>query len=69
MTDNCVIVTSAHDLAGTTMSNYLIRKAEFTIGSNREGDNDGNSYRSLRHQNIQLHIFFGNLLTLENIEN
>jgi D-aminoacyl-tRNA deacylase len=69
LTDNCVIVTSGHDLAGTTMSNYLIRKAEFTIGSNREGDNDGNSYRSLRHQNIQLHIFYGNLLTLENIEN
>ncbi|HEX6254051.1 MAG TPA: D-aminoacyl-tRNA deacylase [Nitrososphaera sp.] len=66
MNDHCVLVTSGHDLAGTTMSRYLIRNAEFASESKR-GDADGESYRSLRHKNIQLHIFSGNLLTLENI--
>jgi D-aminoacyl-tRNA deacylase len=50
------------------MSRYLIRNAEFAIQKKR-GDADGESYRSLRHQNIELYIFFGNLLTLENIDN
>ena len=68
MNDHCVLVTSGHDLAGTTMSRYLIRNGEFSI-ENKRGDTYGESYRSLRHQNIQLHIFFGNLLTLENIDN
>lgn len=68
MNDHCVLVTSGHDLAGTTMSRYLIRNAEFAI-DNKRGDIDGESYRSLRHQNIELYIFFGNLLTLENIDN
>lgn len=68
MNDHCVLVTSGHDLAGTTMSRYLIRNAEFAI-ENKRGDTDGESYRSLRHQNIELYIFFGNLLTLENIDN
>jgi D-aminoacyl-tRNA deacylase len=53
-------------MAGTTMSRYLIRNAEFASESKR-GDADGESYRSLRHKNIQLYIFSGNLLTLENI--
>jgi D-aminoacyl-tRNA deacylase len=48
------------------MSRYLIKNAEFAIESKR-GDADGESYRSQRHKNIQLHIFSGNLLTLENI--
>jgi D-aminoacyl-tRNA deacylase len=68
LNDHCVLVTSGHDLAGTTMSRYLIRNAEFAI-ENKRGDTDGESYRSLRHQNIELYIFFGNLLTLENIDN
>ncbi len=67
MNDHCVLVTSGHDLAGTTMSRYLIRNAEFAI-ENKRGDTDGESYRSLCHKNIQLHIFFGDLLTLENID-
>ena len=68
MNDHCVLVTSGHDLAGTTMSRYLITNAEFAI-ENKRGDTDGESYRSLRHQNIELYIFFGNLLTLEKIDN
>lgn len=68
MNDHCVLVTSGHDLAGTTMSRYLIKNAEFAIEKKR-GDTNGESYRSLRHQNIELYIFFGNLLTLENIDN
>ena len=67
MNDHCVLVTSGHDLAGTTMSRYLIRNAEFAI-ENKRGET-GESYRSLRHQNIELYIFFGNLLTLEHIDN
>ncbi len=68
MNDHCVLVTSGHDLAGTTMSRYLIGNAEFAI-ENKRGETGGESYRSLRHQNIELYIFFGNLLTLENIDN
>jgi D-aminoacyl-tRNA deacylase len=49
-----------------TMSRYLVRNAEFASESKRGGA-EGESYRSLRHENIQLHIFSGNLLTLENI--
>jgi D-aminoacyl-tRNA deacylase len=52
-------------LAGTTMSRYLI-SAEFGSETKRVYA-DGESYRSLRHKNIQLYIFSGNLLTLENI--
>src|SRR5918911_2599675 len=50
------------------MSRYLIRNGEFANESKR-GDANGETYRSLRHQNIELYIFFGNLLTLENIDN
>jgi D-aminoacyl-tRNA deacylase len=66
LNDHCVLVTSSHDLAGMTMSHYLMRSAEFARESNR-GDADGQSYQSPRHKNIQLHIFSGNLLTLEKI--
>ena len=65
MNDQCVLVTSSNDLAGTTMSRYLMRSAEFASGSNRNAD--GQSYQSPRYRNIQLYIFSGNLLTLENI--
>ena len=68
MNDQFVLVTSGHDLAGTTMSHYLIRNAQFVTVTNRRNA-DGESYQSLRHKNIQLHIFFGDLLTLENIDN
>ncbi|MDQ3975826.1 MAG: D-aminoacyl-tRNA deacylase [Thermoproteota archaeon] len=67
MNDQCVLVTSSHDLAGETMSRYLIRNGEFANESKR-GDANGETYQSLRHKNIQLHIFSGNLLTLENID-
>ena len=67
MNDQCVLVTSGHDLAGTTMSRYLIRNAEFVTVTKRRNTHS-ESYRSLRHKNIQLHIFFGDLLTLENID-
>ena len=49
------------------MSRYLIRNGEFANESKR-GDANGETYHSLRHKNIQLHIFSGNLLTLENID-
>jgi D-aminoacyl-tRNA deacylase len=68
LNDQCVLVTSGHDLAGTTMSRYLIRNAEFVTVAKRRNTHS-ESYRSLRHKNIQLHISFGDLLTLENIDN
>jgi D-aminoacyl-tRNA deacylase len=59
-------VTSNDDLAGMTMTRYLMRSAEFeTESKENEG---GQSYRSARHENIQLYIFSGSLLTLENID-
>jgi D-aminoacyl-tRNA deacylase len=64
--DHCVLVTSTHDLASTTMIHYLVSNAEFASEGKRRGA-DGESYRSLRHKNIQLHVISGNLLTLENI--
>ena len=64
--DHCVLVTSSQDSAGVTMSRYLITSAEFASESKR-GNADGESYQSLRHKNIQLHIISGNLLTLEKI--
>jgi D-aminoacyl-tRNA deacylase len=49
------------------MSHYLIRNAQFVTVTNRRNAHS-ESYQSLRHKNIQLHIFFGDLLTLENID-
>lgn len=66
MEDHCVLVTSTHDLASTTMIHYLVSNAEFASEGKRRGA-DGESYRSLRHKNIQLHVISGSLLTLENI--
>ena len=65
MNDHCVLVTSGHDLAGMTMSRYLMRNAGFTPECKR--DAHGQSYRSACHKNIQLYIFSGDLLSLENI--
>jgi D-aminoacyl-tRNA deacylase len=59
-------VTSSYDLAGMTMTRYLMRSAEFASESN--GNSSGQSYRSALHENIQLYIFSGSLLTLENID-
>jgi D-aminoacyl-tRNA deacylase len=66
LNDNFVLVTSGHDLAGRTMSSYLIRNAEFAIESKR-GEVYGESYRSQRHKNILFHIFSGDLLTSEKV--
>jgi D-aminoacyl-tRNA deacylase len=65
LSDQCVLITSDHDLAGKTMSNYLRRSAGFEGESG--GDRYGQSYWSSRHRNIQLYVFYGNLLTLEKI--
>src|SRR3712207_9068350 len=63
--DRYVLVTSYHDLAGKTMSQYLIRSAGFESPST--ANSYGESYLSAHHRNIQLYVFYGNLLTLENI--
>jgi D-aminoacyl-tRNA deacylase len=63
--DLYVLVTSYHDLAGKTMSHYLTRSAGFESPS--AADYYGESYQSAHHRNIQLYVFYGNLLTLENI--
>jgi len=65
LSDRYVLVTSTQDLAGKTMSQYLIRSAGFESAS--PADPYGESYVSARHRNIQLYVFYGNLLTFENI--
>lgn len=65
LSDRYLLVTSNQDLAGKTMSQYLIRSAGFESPST--ADPYGESYVSARHRNIQLYIFYGNLLTFENI--
>ena len=47
------------------MTRYLMRNAEFA--SESKENSNGQSYRSERHENVQLYIFPGSLLTLENI--
>ena len=59
-------MTSSCDLAGMTMTRYLMRSAEFA--SESKENSNGWSYRSARHENVQLYIFPGSLLTLENID-
>ena len=59
-------MTSSCDLAGMTMTRYLMRSAEFA--SESKENSNCQSYRSARHENIQLYIFPGSLLTLENID-
>jgi D-aminoacyl-tRNA deacylase len=59
-----VLVASDQDLAGMTMTDYLLSSAEFA----REGKRDaGESYRSPRHHNVQIYISTGSLLNLENL--
>lgn len=60
-----MLVTSYQDLAGKTMSQYLTRSAGFESPST--ADPYGESYLSARHRNMQLYVFYGNLLTFENI--
>jgi D-aminoacyl-tRNA deacylase len=60
-----VLVVSGQDLAGMTMTNYLLSNAEFTSEGKRDA---GESYRSPRHSNVQLYISSGSLLTLENLD-
>ena len=60
-----MLVTSCHDLAGITMSHYLTRSAGFE--STSTADSYGELYQSAHYRNIQLYVFSGNLLTLENI--
>ncbi|HJU33819.1 MAG TPA: D-aminoacyl-tRNA deacylase [Nitrososphaera sp.] len=63
MTDEWVLVTSGHDVAGKTLSQYLLRSAGFEREDRR--DSYGESYHSPRHKNIHLYMFDGNLLTFE----
>jgi D-aminoacyl-tRNA deacylase len=60
-----VLVASDQDLAGMTMTNYLLSSGEFASEGKR---NAGESYRSPRHNNIELHISSGSLLSLENLD-
>jgi D-aminoacyl-tRNA deacylase len=60
-----VLVVSGQDLAGMTMTNYLLSNAEFASEGKRDA---GESYRSPRHSNVQLYISSGSLLTLENLD-
>jgi D-aminoacyl-tRNA deacylase len=60
-----VLVASSQDRAGMTMINYLMSTAEFASEGKRCA---GESYRSRRHNNIQLHISSVSLLTLENLD-
>ena len=65
MNNYYVLVASDQDLAGMTMTNYLLSSGEFAS----EGKKDyGESYRSPRHNNIELHISSGGLLNLENLD-
>ncbi len=59
-------MTSSCDLAGMTMTRYLMRSAEFA--SESKENSNCQSYQSARHENIQLYIFPGSLLTLENLD-
>jgi D-aminoacyl-tRNA deacylase len=60
-----VLIVSGRDLAGMTMTNYLLSNAEFASEGKRDA---GESYRSPRHSNVQLYISSGSLLTLENLD-
>ncbi|HET6780199.1 MAG TPA: D-aminoacyl-tRNA deacylase [Nitrososphaera sp.] len=60
-----VLVASDKDLAGMTMTNYLLGNAEFATEGKRDA---GESYRSPHHNNVQLYVSSGSLLTLENLD-
>jgi D-aminoacyl-tRNA deacylase len=60
-----VLIASDQDLAGITITNYLLNSAQFAS----EGKKDaGESYRLQRHNNVQLYISSGSLLNLENLD-
>ncbi|MDQ3837210.1 MAG: D-aminoacyl-tRNA deacylase [Thermoproteota archaeon] len=65
MKDHYVLITSAHDLAGITISNYLKGSAGFECEN--LGECTGNIYCSPTHTNIELYIYSGDLLTLKNV--
>ena len=65
MNNHYVLVASGQDLAGMTMTNYLLGNADFASEGKRDA---GESYRSARHSNVQLYISSGSLLTLENLD-
>jgi D-aminoacyl-tRNA deacylase len=60
-----VLIASNQDLAGMTITNYLLNSAEFASEGKRDA---GESYRSQRHNNVQLYISSGSLLNLENLD-
>jgi D-aminoacyl-tRNA deacylase len=60
-----VLVASDQDLAGMTITNYLLNSAEFASEGKRDA---GESHRSPRHNNVQLYISSGSLLNLENLD-
>jgi D-aminoacyl-tRNA deacylase len=59
------LVTSHQDLAGKSMSRYLKRSAGFESLSS--SNSYGELYHSPLYESIQLYVFDGNLLTLEQI--
>jgi D-aminoacyl-tRNA deacylase len=63
--DHYLLVTSAYDLAGTTISNYLKASAGFDC-ENSSG-HIGKGYCSPIHKNIELYIYSGDLLKLEDL--
>jgi D-aminoacyl-tRNA deacylase len=65
LNNHYVLVVSGQDLAGMTMTNYLLGNADFASEGKRDA---GESYRSARHSNVQLYISSGSLLTLENLD-
>jgi D-aminoacyl-tRNA deacylase len=60
-----VLIASNQDLAGMTITNYLLNSAEFASEGKRDA---GESYRSQRHNNVQLYISSGSLFNLENLD-
>lgn len=65
MNNYYVLVASDQDLAGMTMTKYLLSSAEF---ASEDKWGAGESYRSPRHKNVQLYISSGSLLNLENLD-
>jgi D-aminoacyl-tRNA deacylase len=61
-----ILVASTNDLAGATMTRYLMKRAEFARGGDRHIE--GESYCSPRYKNIELYVSSGSLLTLENLD-
>ena len=65
MNNYYVLIASNQDLAGMTITNYLLNNAQFASAGKKDV---GESYRSQRHNNVQLYISSGSLLNLENLD-